>query len=228
MEYLRFVSIVTASSVQAVHLDRVFVLVMKKNAWANLETIWSSYNQSKARYQDYLLLPKKLTHPSFPSTTLVLSHTPVLWAPPRKPSALTPEYVNKLLLGPILHLTAQKLISPYRSIPHSELKHPASQVWLSTPASSQPHSPSNGSWCLRRGPWTWSQHGHRPCTIQYNNLSTPTTYSSQIWMRQCWVQTLLRRARCRIHLKRKRHQQSPIKLSTVNVLFFFTRSTVKS
>ena len=125
MEYLRFVSIVTASSVQAVHLDRVFVLVMKKNAWANLETIWSSYNQSKARYQDYLLLPKKLTHPSFPSTTLVQSHTPVLWAPPRKPSALTPEYVNKLLLGPILHLTGHKLISQDRSIPHSKLKHPS-------------------------------------------------------------------------------------------------------
>ena len=220
MEYLRFVSIVTASSVQAVHLDRVFVLVMKKNAWANLETIWSSYNQSKARYQDYLLLPKKLTHPSFPSTTLVLSHTPVLWAPPRKPSALTPEYVNKLLLGPILHLTAQKLISPYRSIPHSELKHPASQVWLSTPASSQPHSPSDGSWCLRRGPWTWSQPGHRPCTIQINPaISGHPQQQSDMNASVLRVQTLLRRARCRIHLKQKRHQQSPIKLSTVKVLF---------
>ena len=85
MEYIHFVSIVTASSVQVVHLNRVFVLVMKKNAWANLETIWSIYNQSKARSAYF-----------FPrSWPIRASHRPHLcW--------VTPRYFELPLANPVL------------------------------------------------------------------------------------------------------------------------------
>jgi hypothetical protein len=75
------------------------------------------YHDFKTTY----FFSQQLPHLSFPPAALVLCHTTVLGTPSCKPSALATEYVHRLLLGPIPHVTVHKSIHQESS--RTQLKH---------------------------------------------------------------------------------------------------------